>query len=150
MGKSNTVWGILSNTVISFMLFILVLGVLNVINWAIYNSSLDSIVSFINSNFLLIVLITILSLFGEIFMSLKFPFDMPGPLFTAVNSIFIIKLIFNIFLFTQNYITINFPYSLDFIYLMIATLVFIIILIVDYIKIFLKTRKKKKRVSREE
>lgn len=131
---------------IGFAVFLLVLVVLNIINNnLIQNNIFNLIVMFLNNSLWLLILITVLLIFGDIFFMLGFPFNIPAPIFSAFGSVFLIRFLFNLFYFINTFIKppINERWVESF-YLLISTIVFFIVLIVGYINVFRSTRRKKR------
>ncbi len=77
---------ILAKTVGS-LIFLLFLLLANIANAIISNNILDAIVSFLNSQILLIIAIAIVVVAADGFRMLTFPFNLPGPLFNGVAAV---------------------------------------------------------------
>ena len=141
---------LLINRVAGFIVFLLVLVLLNIFITYIDFPLIKEIVIFFNSQVFWLGVILLLMVLGEIFMMLNFPFNLPGPLFNAAGSVFIIYFILDIF----NLITMiggitlpNVPFNL--IFEAIAILVCVVILVTGYISVF-KSMPRGKVVIREE
>lgn len=126
----------LVNKVAQFIVFLLVLILLNIfINY--FNIPLVvEIILFLNKNVPVLGLMLLLMTLGEVFMMLNFPFNFPGPLFNSGGSVFIIYFIRDIFAFLieQGHLALEIPF--DLIFLVIAALVFMIFLITGYVSVF--------------
>lgn len=124
------------NRVAAFIVFLLLVIVLNILVSYTRLSFFQSIVDFINNNILFLGLIALVVVLGEIFGMLKFPFNLPYPIFSAVGVLFIIYFVFDIFdlLVEISSVDINIPFSI--IFKVIAIFVFLAILITGYCHIF--------------
>lgn len=142
MGQIRLALKILLGSIIGFILFLLVLGVLNFLLGFIDNAIYRDFVFFLNSNLGLIVLFTLFLTVGEIFSVLIFPLNIPYPLLSAIGSIFLIRFLFNILLFVFEILNINVVAPFNTIYYFVAVIVFLIVLVVGYLNIFRRARKR--------
>ena len=100
---------------------------------------------------LLIVLFSIILLFGELFSVVVFPFNLPSPIFNSIGAVFLVKFLLDLFTFMDRTIKLNINFPYEIIFGIIGFWVFMIVLIVGYIKIFSRNSKRnnKKRYKRE-
>lgn len=142
--KQKFSW-VIGSGILGIIFFLILLGVLNIVSDNVTNPVFLSIVGFLNQNILLILLISVLLLFGNIFEIFIFPFNIFYPLFNAVGGVLWVEFIFRILklvslLIEQDIYTIFAPF-----YFLAIMLVPIIILIVGYIHVFSRLIPKKQR-----
>lgn len=94
-GQSST--KIVIYNIISFVVFLIILGFLNVSLDVFDNNILFEVVRLLNNNIWLIFVFSIVFTIGEVFESFRFPSNMPAPIFNAVGSIFLFNFLFKIF-----------------------------------------------------
>jgi hypothetical protein len=136
--------------VIGFVIFLVLIGILNLLTYYIQNSTLSAIVTFLNNNLLLIIVFTIIFIIAEIFYYLWFPLSLPAPLLSAFASVLLVSFIFNLFKFIMTLVgvVIVIPYE-NLIYWIIVVIVFIVVVIVGYIRIITHAARKRERSHRE-
>lgn len=139
--------------VIGFLIFLVLLGIANVLAYYIKNEIFLSVVGFLNANIWLIIIFSVIFLIGEIFGYLMFPLNIPSPLFNAVGGALLIQFVFKLLKFILNAtnIKIDLGISLAEIENIIIIIVFIIVLVVGYVHIIIDATKpkKKKHILRE-
>ncbi len=145
----NRILRLLIYRVIGFIAFLLLLIILNILIGYIDVPIIKDCVIFLNGQVLFLSIITLLIVLGEIFMMLRFPANLPGPLFSSVGIVFVIYFIFNVFnlLMTLGEVSLDIPF--DLIFTAIAVLVFLVVIITEYIGIF-KNRSEKIEEEEEE
>lgn len=126
---------IILSRVIGFIIFLVLIWILNLMTYYVHNNTLSAIVSFLNSNLLLIIIFTLIFIIADIFYYLWFPLDLPAPLLSAFGTVLLIRFIFNIIIFVLSLIGITLNLPLEMIYIIIAVIAFIIVLIVGYARI---------------
>jgi len=134
--------------IIGFLIFLVLLGIANLLTYYIKNDIFLSVVAFINANIWLIIIFSVIFLIGEIFGYLMFPLNIPSPLFNAVGGVLLIQFVFKllVFIFDMTNININFGVPLSSIENLVIIIVFIIVIIVGYVHIIIDaTRPKKKK-----
>jgi len=142
---------LLINRVAGFVVFLLVLILLNIFITYISMPIVRDIVLFFNNSVLTLGIILLLMVLGEIFMMVDFPLNLPGPLFNAAGSVFIIYFILDIFKLLMTLGAISLPIPFNLIFMVIAIVVCLVVLITGYVSIFRNIPKKIKRgVKREE
>ncbi len=153
MINSKAIMHELITRVIGFLIFLILLGIVNLLTNYIRNPIFSSVVSFLNSNIWLIVIFSVIFLIGEIFGYLSFPLNIPYPLFNAVGGVFLIQFAFKLlkFILNQANIQISLGVSLSTIENIVIIVVFIIVLIVGYAHVIMDaTRPRRKRLFRDE
>lgn len=150
MGQIKSTFHVFFSRLIGFLIFLVLLVLINILTLYITNETFRQIVFFLNTNLWLIVLFSIILLVGDLFGAIIFPFNLPAPLFNGIGGVLLIRFVFNIFLFVTSLLGISFNFDLDFIFFIIALIVFIIIIVTGYIEIFSRVLRPKKKVSKEE
>lgn len=145
MATSKSLFTTIFWRLFGFGLFLLTFFILNILRAYIDNRIFQILVRFLNENFGLFIIISLISFFADIFKALLFPFNLPAPIINAIGSIYFVKLMLkgtylfeeittkDIFAFLRTFSFIVFP------------LIFLIILIVGYVEIFSKFFKKGKK-----
>jgi len=153
MGQIKSIAGVLFSRLIGFLIFILVMGLLNILVPYVDNITYTTVISFLNSNLWVIILFSLLMAGGELFSVLMPPFNLPFPLFNAIGSIFLIKFFFNIFVFVDTQlINVSIPgvrITLKQLFIIIAAIVFLIVLISGYVKLLVEMYSDKQESSSE-
>ena len=139
--------------VIGFFIFLVLLGIANLLTNYIKNSIYLSVVNFLNTNIWLIVIFSVILLIGEIFGYLMFPLNIPSPLFNAVGGALLIQFVFKLFVYltTISNVKISLGLPLTDIENIVIIIVFIVVLVVGYAHIIIDaTRPRKKHIHKEE
>ena len=89
------VFKIVFSKILGLMIFLVLLFLINALDVNVY--PYRAIVGFINRNALLLVMISILFMVAEIFFSFMFPFNLPGPFFSAPAAFYLTMFIFRVF-----------------------------------------------------
>jgi hypothetical protein len=149
MGNGRQLLRVFLRGIWGFLLFVIILVLLNLVNFYFKQPLFDSVVVFLNNSVIWIVLFALLFLFGDLFKALNFPFNLPGPLFDAVASVFLIKFIFDVLRLINDYLGISNIISFNSLYALISGLVFVLVIIVGYVKILSSTgRRREKEVKK--
>jgi hypothetical protein len=134
-GKS--IPGIVASRILGLLIFLLLLYVASELSF-VKNSSFNSqIVELLFQNIWLIALITIIFMFGDVFNALIFPLNLPGPIFNAVGSLFLLTLLFRILLFIDFLLGLGVFRLLDSFSFLIFPIVFVVVLVAGYFSIFI-------------
>ena len=149
--KNKTVLGVTLSKLIGLMLFLLILGVLNYIQFD--NIINLQVVDFLNQNLGVIIILSILFYLGELFSVFKFPVNIPAPLFNAFGGVFLVGFIFEIFYMLGKVLNQDVFFAFKFLKPIVVVLVFVIVIIAGYVKIVIdltpkeKPEKKKSKVK---
>jgi len=123
---------------VGFIVFLVIILAVNVVAAILPEPHLVGVVQFLNSNFLLLVLMNLLIFFGDVFSLLDFPLNLPAPIFHAIGGVFIVSFIIKVFelvaALTEGLVVINLMPIAVLLYL----LVFMIVFLVGYIVILIK------------
>lgn len=96
--KKESVAGVLVSRTIGIVVFLILLGVLNILAGAyVQTPTFLRIVAFLNANLGLLILISVIFLVGDLFGALAFPLNLPGPIFGAVGAVFLVTFLFRLF-----------------------------------------------------
>jgi hypothetical protein len=136
--------------VIGFLIFLVLLGLVNILKYYIKNEIFGSVVNFLNANIWLIIIFCIIFLIAEIFYYLIFPLNIPGPLFNAVGGALLIEFAFKLLIFITNLSNVVLNIPLDFIERVVIIIVFIVVLVIGFVRIVLDATRPKKRMEHKE
>jgi len=125
-------------------LFLFLLYIANHLSFFTDNPLNYQVILFLNNNVWLIVLMSIVFLFGEMFNALIFPFNLPAPLFNASGSVLLIAFLFRIFAMVDILLDENIFQVFDRISFLVYPLVFMIVLFGGYIAILTRLSRKDK------
>ena len=134
---------------IGFLIFLVLLGLVNVLTYYVKNQIFISVVSFLNSNIWLIIIFSAILLIGEIFGFLMFPLNIPGPLFNAVGGVLLIQFVFKLLIFITKLSNVILNLPLNYIENLVMIIVFIIVLVVGYVHIIIDATRPRKRIHSE-
>jgi len=138
MRKRKSLVRIALSRILGLIIFLLTLFVLNMLTFAIKFQLLDKIVHFLNANFLLIILMSIVLGMGEFFGAMKFPLNLPAPLVNACGAVLLTVFIFRLIFFSGNLLDFDFLGIIRFLSYLIYPMVFMLVLVFGYIMIFFK------------
>ncbi|WP_174719431.1 hypothetical protein [Methanoculleus taiwanensis] len=93
----RSIVGITLSRIIGLIIFLIVLGILNIVAESLQAPIYQQIVLFLNASLGLIVIITVFFLIGEIFGALRFPANLPAPLFNAIGAVFLAVFLIRLF-----------------------------------------------------
>lgn len=130
---------------LGFVIFLVLLGIANILVYYVKNEMFSSVVFFLNNNIWLIIIFTVILLIGEIFGYLFFPLNIPGPLFNAVGGVLLVQFVFKLFNFIILLSKANFPLQMSFVEDITMLIVFVVVLVVGYVDIIREATKPKKR-----
>ena len=119
---------------LGFFIFLVLLGIAKVLSFYIASDFYSAIIGFFIDNLFLSLIIFFITLIGDIFWGLFFPFNLPAPIISAVASIFIVNYIYKLLVFIDSYALMGINFSLGF----ITQIVFWIVLVVGYIVIIVR------------
>jgi hypothetical protein len=126
---------IVLHNLISFIVFLIILGFLNMFIDYFDSNILFEVVRLLNNNIWLIFVFSIIFTVGEVFGSFKFPGNLPAPIFNAVGSIFLLNFLFKIFNLVGNLSDINTFGSLSKVFPFLYPIIFLLVLLGGYVSI---------------
>jgi hypothetical protein len=132
---------------IGIIFFLIMLIIFRYIAVHISSPLFSGFVDLLYANAALIIIFSVLFMFGNIFATFIFPFNLPFPLFNAVASVLLVSFILSIMGFLNSFYSLGIGPSLQFVILILYPLTFVVVLITGYISIFY--RKPEERNSDE-
>ena len=120
---------------IGIICFLIVIVSANILASCVSNPLLKEGVSFLDSNFWLLLLIAIIILIGDLFSALPFPLNLPGPIIKAIGSVFGFAFILKLFLWVDGVTATNIYGAFLPLTFLIIPLVFLIVLACGYYEI---------------
>lgn len=120
---------------IGIICFLIVIVSANILAHYVSNPVFLSGVSFLNSNFWLLLLICIITLIGDLFGVLPFPLNLPGPVIKAIGSVFGIAFILKMFQWVDGVASTNIYQAFLPLSVLVVPLVFLIVLACGYYEI---------------
>ncbi|MFH2020168.1 MAG: hypothetical protein ABIJ34_02075 [archaeon] len=123
---------------IGFAIFLLILFIMNYLLPYVREPVFSGIVRFLNYNIMALIVITIFLLLGDVFFEIIFPFSLPAPIFSAFGAVFLVRFFFSIFGVIDNLLSVHITSYFDFLKYIIYPIVFLVVIIVGYVKIFVR------------
>jgi hypothetical protein len=120
---------------IGIICFLIVIVLANILAHYVSNPLFQSGVSFLNGNFWLLMLIAIIVFIGDLFSSLSFPLNLPGPIIKAIGSVFGIAFIIKMFQWVDGVASTNIYQAFLPLSVLVVPLVFLIVLACGYFEI---------------
>ncbi|MEI7855903.1 MAG: hypothetical protein WCH85_00180 [Methanomicrobiales archaeon] len=136
--QNESLGSVFVSRMIGIIMFLIVVVLANILTHYIYSPVYLAGVSFLNENFWLLLLISILLLVGDIFFTFPFPLNLPAPIIKAIGSVFLIAFMLHIFQWVDSVASTSlysFVWLLSFV---IVPIVFIIVLVSGYFEIMRK------------
>jgi hypothetical protein len=127
---------------IRIIFFLIMLVIFNSI--AVHSSSplFSGFVDLLYANAALIIIFSVLFMFGDIFATLAFPFNLPFPLFNAAASVLLVSFILSIMGFIDSFYALGVGESLRIVKLILYPLTFAIVLMTGYLSLFSKPQER--------
>lgn len=129
------IWVIISG-VAGIIFFLLLLAVLGYLASYFASAPLAGFTDFLTGNAGLIIFLGIMFMIADIFYSFRLPFNLPGPVFSAIGSVFLIEFLFHLLEFVDQTYGVGTFSSLHFIEFFLYPIVFFIVLIAGYWSLF--------------
>ncbi|MDP3918622.1 MAG: hypothetical protein Q8Q35_01815 [Nanoarchaeota archaeon] len=139
----NKVLGIIFRRGIGLLIYLILLGIANLISWS--NPTFVQTIFFLNSSLGIIIFFTVFFLVGEIFNVLKFPWNIPGPIFNAIGALLMVTFFLSIFNLLGTVVDSTLATVFTELAPMASFVVFFIVLIVGYVKVFKSMPMKKNK-----
>ncbi len=121
---------------VSFLVFLIILGILNASLDYFDNNILNEVVRLLNNNIWLILVFSIIFTIGEVFGALRFPSNLPAPIFNAIGSIFLLNFLFKIFGLVGKLSEIDTFDAISNVFPLLYPIIFLLVLLGGYISIF--------------
>ncbi len=144
MGRKRSLAGILVSRLTGIILFLILIGALNIfVDVYTADPAFLRVVAFLNANVGFLILIAVIFLLGDLFCTLVFPLNLPGPIFGALGAVFVVAFIFRVFMLAGDMTGIEvFRIFSGTLAHLIYVLVFAAVLIGDYISLFTDSRER--------
>ena len=141
----KSAFGITIGKIAGFIIFLILLAILNSVNTNVQNATIGIVTDYLNSSIMIVAAFSLLFLLAELFAIFSFPFNLSYPIWNALASIFLIMFLFNFMVVFPFYDTAP-KAILEKIGLFIYILVPFLVLISGYAKIFFP-KKERRRAS---
>jgi len=136
--KDKTATQALISGLIGIIFFLIMLIIFSYIaahiSWPLFSGFVD----LLYANAALIIIFSVLFMFGNIFATFIFPFNLPFPIFNAVASVLLVSFIIRLMGFINSFYALGIDSSLELVKLILYPLTFVVVLIAGYISIFSK------------
>ena len=126
---------IVIHDIVSFIVFLIILGFLNISLDFFDSNILFEVVRLLNNNIWLIFVFSVIFTIEEVFGSFRFPGNLPAPIFNAIGSIFLLNFLFKIFRLVGNLSEINTFDNLAKSFPFLYPIIFLLVLLGGYISI---------------
>ncbi|MDO8871548.1 MAG: hypothetical protein Q7V05_02310 [Methanoregula sp.] len=136
--RNESLSSVFVSRMIGIICFLIVVVLANILTYYVSSPIYRTGVLFLNENFWLLMLISIILLVGDIFFAFPFPLNLPAPIIRAIGSVFVIALLLHIFQWVDTVAVTSlysFVWVLSFV---IIPIVFIIVLVSGYFEIMRK------------
>ena len=131
--------------IITILVLIIIVVIANFLTYYTSNPSILKIVSFLNSNLVLLIATTILFFIGDALYHLKFPIDLASPPFDAIGSVFVAAFLINALILLDTFINTGISLWAQRLKIWIYIIVFVIVLITGYLSIISRLSRIEKR-----
>jgi len=132
----NSVVKLLISRLIGFLVFLALMIVLNILVNYTTVPVFNEFVTFLNNHLVFISWIALFLVLGEIFILLRYPFNIPYPLFNSAGALLIVYFFADFFMLLMSYSAVVPDFPFNNVFFIAGILVFFIVLIVGYYKIF--------------
>jgi hypothetical protein len=133
--RRSIIWTLFT-TLIGVMAFLALVMALSLLEPSLHNPYFSSLVILLQDNFLYLLIVFLLLMTGQVFDRFTFPFNLPGPLFNAIASVFLVLVMFNVFTWVDSLSGSHFFPNLEVLRILLYFLVFLIVFIGGYFKVF--------------
>jgi hypothetical protein len=133
--QNKSLSSVFVSRMIGIIMFLIVVVLANILTYYVSSPIYRAGVVFLNENFWLLLLISIILLVGEIFFAFPFPLNLPAPIVRAIGSVFVIAFMLHVFQWVDSVAATSlysFVWVLSFV---IVPIVFIIVLVSGYFEI---------------
>lgn len=113
------------SSLFGIILFLVILGIANIIIPNVNNAAYSEIVGFFNSSLGFLIILFLVGLVNEIFWNFYLPFDLIAPIISTVFAIFIMIFFEKFWNFIKDYFNINFSIPFDILYIIIPLIVLV-------------------------
>ncbi len=136
MSERRSTVGVILSWIFGLLMLLILLGLANLIVPHIGNPTLTALLDFINDSVWLIILISIVFFFSDLFRSFRFPFNFPYPIINAWGASMVVTFAFSILAFLNTLMEMGLVKSIMKLEALVQTIVFVLALIVGYVQVF--------------
>ncbi len=147
--EGKSVVRVLVSGLIGIILFLVFLAVLRYFTGVYPNDFFIGVVDFLFANAGLVIFFSILFLIGDIFLAFGFPVNLPGPIFSAFGSVFLVLFVFRFIGFMDAFYALGIYPGLRIAEIILYPLVFVLVIIAGYLSIFHELVDKEKKSGKQ-
>jgi hypothetical protein len=133
--RSRSLGWVFVSRMIGIICFLIVVVLANILTYYVASPVYHSGVNFINENFWLLILITVIMLVADLFGAFPFPLNLPSPIIRAFGSVFCIAFVLSVFQWVDQYFGTNLYQFFWVLAFLVVPLVFLIVLATGYFEI---------------
>ena len=133
--RNRSVGWVFVSRMIGIICFLIFVVLANILTYYIASPIYHSGVIFINENFWLLLLISVILLVADLFGAFPFPLNLPAPIIRAFGSVFCIAFILSLFQWVDRYFGTNLYQLFWVLAFLVVPLVFLIVLASGYFEI---------------
>jgi len=133
--RNESLSSVFVSRMIGIICFLIVVVLANILLYYVSSPIYRTGVLFLNENFWLLMLISIILLVGDIFFAFPFPLNLPAPIIKAIGSVFLMAFLLHIFEWVDTVTVTRLTPLVWLLSFIIVPLVFFIVLISGYFEI---------------
>lgn len=133
--RNRSLGWVFVSRMIGILCFLIVVVLANILTYYVASPVYHSGVDFLNGNFWLLLLISIILLVADVFAAFPFPLNLPAPIIKAIGSVFCIAFILRVFQWVDSVTMMNLYTSFWLVSFLVVPLVFLIVLATGYFEI---------------
>jgi hypothetical protein len=133
--KRSPLWVVISGLA-GIVIFLVLLVILGYLASYFHNAFLLGIVTLLVNNLALIITAGIIFIVADVFLTFRFPFNIPGPLFSGLGSLLVVSLLFILMDFFSRSYGLGISAMFSGIQYILYPLVFLIVVLAGYARIF--------------
>lgn len=141
---AKTIPKIIISRLISIAVFLLIIWLMNFMVKFTDNAMVRMIVGFVNETMWLLILMSVLFGLGEVFFAMRFPLNLPGPLFNGVAALLLVSFIYDMFVLIDRLVNIQFLTHFRWLMIVAYPLVFILVVVIGYMVLLNGNKGKRK------
>lgn len=133
--RNNSVSWVFVSRMTGIICFLIVVVLANILTYYVESPVYHSGVTFLNENFWLLLLISIILLVADLFGAFPFPLNLPAPIIRAFGSVFCIAFVLSVFQWVDLYFRTTLYQFFWVLAFLVVPLVFLIVLATGYFDI---------------
>lgn len=130
--KQRSLGWIFVSRMIGMICFLIIVVLANILTYYVLNPTYHAGVTFLNTNFWLLLIVGIILFVADIFSSFPFPLNLPYPVVKAIGSVFIIAFLLRVFEWVDQITGSNLYHFFWLLSFVIVPLVFIVVIVSGY------------------